>query len=111
MFPNTHTLSASCYCTHGQHSVHIWLHQSPGTEGTTLDALCGDTLHPQLCEKMHARLQGGRLCIAVPVSADGPPKGILLGSSAGTLYVEPPAAVALNNDLGAARGEVGSAQG
>ncbi len=51
-------------------------------------------------------LQGGRLCIAVPVSADGPPKGILLGSSAGTLYVEPPAAVALNNDLAAARGEV-----
>ena len=46
------------------------------------------------------------MCIAVPVSADGPPKGILLCSSAGVLYVEPPAAVSLNNDLAAARGEV-----
>jgi hypothetical protein len=46
------------------------------------------------------------MCVAVPVSAEGPPKGILLGSSGGVLYVEPPAAVPLNNDLAAARGEV-----
>ncbi len=29
------------------------------------------------------------------------------GLSASVLFVEPPAAVALNNDLGSARGEVG----
>ena len=60
----------------------------------------------QDCLRWFTLLQGGRLCIAIPVSADGPPKGILLGSSAGVLYVEPPAAVSLNNDLAAARGEV-----
>lgn len=60
----------------------------------------------QDCE---THLQGGRMCVVVPVSADAPPKGILLGSSAGCLYVEPPAAVALNNDLAAARGEAATA--
>ena len=50
--------------------------------------------------------QGGRLCLAVP-SSDAQPKGIVLGgsSAAGVLYVEPQAAVPLNNDLAAARGE------
>ncbi|CAK0787588.1 hypothetical protein CVIRNUC_010810 [Coccomyxa viridis] len=50
--------------------------------------------------------QSGRLCIAVP-SSEAQPKGMVLGgsSSAGVLYVEPQAAVPLNNDLAAARGE------
>lgn len=50
--------------------------------------------------------QGGRLCLAVP-SSDAQPKGILLGgsSAAGVAYVEPQAAVPLNNELAAARGE------
>ena len=50
--------------------------------------------------------QGGRLCLAVP-SSDAQPKGILLGGSnaAGVVYVEPQAAVPLNNELAAARGE------
>ena len=53
-----------------------------------------------------AALQSGRLCIAVP-SSEAQPKGMVLGgsSSAGVLYVEPQAAVPLNNDLAAARGE------
>lgn len=44
--------------------------------------------------------------MAVP-SSEAQPKGIVLGgsSSAGVLYVEPQAAVPLNNDLAAARGE------
>ncbi|CAL5224634.1 g7352 [Coccomyxa viridis] len=50
--------------------------------------------------------QSGRLCVAVP-SSEAQPKGIVLGgsSSAGVLYIEPQAAVPLNNDLAAARGE------
>ena len=53
-----------------------------------------------------AALQSGRLCIAVP-SSEAQPKGMVLGgsSAAGVLYVEPQAAVPLNNDLAAARGE------
>lgn len=51
-------------------------------------------------------LQGGRVCVAVPASNGDAPKGILLGGSAGVLYIEPPAAVGPNNDLAAARGEV-----
>ena len=51
-------------------------------------------------------LQSGRLCIAVP-SSEAQPKGMVLGGSsvAGVLYVEPQAAIPLNNDLAAARGE------
>ena len=51
-------------------------------------------------------MQSGRLCVAVP-SSEAQPKGIVLGgsSSAGVLYIEPQAAVPLNNDLAAARGE------
>ena len=51
-------------------------------------------------------LQGGRMCVAVPISEGSQPKGILLGGSAGVQYIEPPAAVGPNNDLAAARGEV-----
>ncbi|EFN53577.1 hypothetical protein CHLNCDRAFT_136763 [Chlorella variabilis] len=56
--------------------------------------------------------QGARMCVAVPASPDGPPKGILLGSGPGgsTWYIEPPAAVPLNNDLAAARGELYGAE-
>ena len=56
-------------------------------------------------------MQGHRLCLAVP--GDGAaPKGMLLGSSPGgsILYVEPPAAVPLNNELAAARGEAYAAE-
>ncbi|KAL4459148.1 hypothetical protein ABPG75_014013 [Micractinium tetrahymenae] len=56
--------------------------------------------------------QAGRMCVAVPASPDGPPKGILLGAGPGgsTWYVEPPACVPLNNDLAAARGELYGAE-
>lgn len=56
-------------------------------------------------------LQSGRMCVAVP-GGDKPPKGVLLGSSAGggVLYLEPPAAVPLNNELAAARGEAYAAE-
>ena len=51
-------------------------------------------------------LQSGRLCVAVP-SSEAQPKGLVLGgsSAAGVLYVEPQAAVPLNNELAAACGE------
>ncbi|GAB4813086.1 hypothetical protein N2152v2_000132 [Parachlorella kessleri] len=54
----------------------------------------------------------GRVCVACPANSDGPPKGILLGSGPGgmTWYVEPPAAVPLNNELAAARGEMYAAE-
>eukprot|EP00891_Asterochloris_glomerata_P006948 jgi/Astpho2/6948/e_gw1.00107.204.1_t len=62
----------------------------------------------------------GRLCVVVPAGDDGPPKGILLGASTGNLavcdaggsayYMEPPAAVALNNERGAARSQVITAE-
>ena len=45
----------------------------------------------------------GRLCLEVPVSSGTPSSGALvLGSRAGTLLVEPPGAVAGNNELSAA---------
>ena len=52
------------------------------------------------------------MCIVLPASGDGAPKGILLGTSpgGGNYYVEPPSAVPLNNDLGAARGEAAAAE-
>lgn len=55
---------------------------------------------------------GGRMCIAVPASPDGPPRGILLGSGPGgsTWYVEPAAAVPLNNELAGAKGELAAAE-
>lgn len=56
-------------------------------------------------------LQSGRLCVVLPASQQGPPKGILLGSSpgGGAFYIEPPSAVPLNNDLAAAKGEAAAA--
>jgi hypothetical protein len=50
--------------------------------------------------------QGGRVCIAVPGSDANQPRGILLASDGGVSYIEPAAAVAANNELAAARGEV-----
>jgi dsDNA-specific endonuclease/ATPase MutS2 len=51
------------------------------------------------------------MCVAVAAS-EKPPKGILLGSGGGgsVMYLEPPAAVPLNNELAAARGEAFSAE-
>lgn len=49
------------------------------------------------------------MCVVVPQGSDNVPKGILLGSNGGFLYVEPQAAVSLNNDLAAARGEAAAA--
>lgn len=45
-------------------------------------------------------------------ASEKPPKGILLGSGGGgsVLYLEPPAAVPLNNELAAARGEAFAAE-
>lgn len=56
-------------------------------------------------------MQGSRVCLAVP-GGTTPPKGMLLGSSTGgsIVYVEPTAAVPLNNDLAAARGEAYAAE-
>jgi len=51
----------------------------------------------------------GRMCCAVAASAsDGPPRGILLGSGPGgtVWYIESAAAVPLNNELTAAKGEL-----
>lgn len=55
---------------------------------------------------------GGRMCVAVPSTADRPPRGILLGSAPGgsAWYLEPPAAVPLNNDLISARAELTAAE-
>lgn len=49
--------------------------------------------------------QGGRLCVAV-AAGEGAPRGVVLGGGGpgGGLYLEPPAAVPLNNELAAARG-------
>ncbi len=47
------------------------------------------------------------MCVAVPAGDGNAPRGILLGGGPGVQYIEPPAAVAGNNDLAAARGEVG----
>ncbi|EIE19122.1 hypothetical protein COCSUDRAFT_38365 [Coccomyxa subellipsoidea C-169] len=55
------------------------------------------------------RLCCGRLCVAV-AAAEKPPRGVLLGSAAGIIYLEPPAAVPLNNELAAARGEAYAAE-
>jgi hypothetical protein len=53
--------------------------------------------------------QGGRMCVAMAVG-DSPPRGLILGTGAGVVYVEPPAAVPLNNELGAARAEAAAAE-
>ena len=55
--------------------------------------------------------QGGRLCVAA-AAGEGAPRGILLGASesGGMQYIEPPAAVPLNNELGAARAEAAAAE-
>lgn len=52
------------------------------------------------------------MCIVLAASQQGPPKGILLGSSpgGGAFYLEPPSAVPLNNDLAAAKGEAAAAE-
>lgn len=64
-----------------------------------------------LCMNRCARLQGNRLCLAVP-GGETPPRGVLLGKSTGggIQYVEPAAAVSLNNELAAARGEAFAAE-
>jgi hypothetical protein len=54
-------------------------------------------------------IQAGKICLAVPVG-DNPPKGLILGTGPGIVYVEPPAAVPLNNELAAARGEAAAAE-
>lgn len=53
--------------------------------------------------------QGGKVCLAVVVG-EAPPKGLILGTGPGVVYVEPPAAVPLNNELGIARAEAASAE-
>ena len=55
--------------------------------------------------------RGGRLCVAIPISPEGPPKtSVLIGTSQGTWYLEPPAAVPLNNELAALRAEAAAAE-
>ena len=55
--------------------------------------------------------QGNRICLSIP-AGDVPKGSILLGSSPGRgfQYVEPQAAVSLNNELAAARGEMYAAE-
>nr|BAD42336.1 DNA mismatch repair protein Mut2-like protein [Nannochloris bacillaris] len=55
---------------------------------------------------------GGRMCCSIAASIDGPPRGILLGSGPGgtSWYVEPAAAVPLNNELTGAKGELTTAE-
>ena len=73
----------------------------------------GSTLLARLSRRMLiVRLaQGGRLCVAAAAS-EGAPRGILLGASAsGSMqFIEPPAAVPLNNELAAARAEALAAE-
>ena len=47
------------------------------------------------------------MCVAVPASGGSPPRGTLLGRTAGVQYVEPAAAVPADNVLAAACGKVG----
>jgi dsDNA-specific endonuclease/ATPase MutS2 len=55
--------------------------------------------------------KNGRICLAAPVTPEGPPKGmVLLGSAAGTMYLESPAVVPINNELAGARGEAAAAE-
>lgn len=65
---------------------------------------------PPACDAA-AMAQGGRLCVAA-AAGEGAPRGILLGASdsGGMQYIEPPAAVPLNNELGAARAEAAAAE-
>lgn len=51
------------------------------------------------------------MCVASPATG-GPPRGVLLGTSAGgaLYYVEPAAAIGPNNELGAAKGEAMAAE-
>ena len=53
----------------------------------------------------------GRICLACAPGPDSP-RGITLGSSAsgGIVYIEPSAALPLNNELGAARAEAAAAE-
>eukprot|EP00892_Ulva_mutabilis_P010253 jgi/Ulvmu1/75/UM001_0078.1 len=51
----------------------------------------------------------GRLCVTVP-AGEAKGGGVVLGTGAGVKYVEPGAAVAMNNDLAAARAEAMSAE-
>ncbi|GIL91154.1 hypothetical protein Vretifemale_18815, partial [Volvox reticuliferus] len=55
--------------------------------------------------------RGGRMCVAVPAGTKIS-NGVLLGSSPGgsLQFVEPPAAMGLNNELGAARAEAQAAE-
>ncbi|KAG2444932.1 hypothetical protein HXX76_001668 [Chlamydomonas incerta] len=56
--------------------------------------------------------KGGRVCVALPGGTKLPAGGVLLGSAPGgsLVYVEPAAAVAMNNELGAARAEAQAAE-
>ncbi|KAK9807992.1 hypothetical protein WJX73_000666 [Symbiochloris irregularis] len=56
--------------------------------------------------------QGGRMCVAVLASDDPSSRGMLLGSTAGgsMMFIEPPSAVNLNNELAAARGRAKTAE-
>eukprot|EP00198_Chlamydomonas_reinhardtii_P000810 XP_001690145.1 predicted protein [Chlamydomonas reinhardtii] len=56
--------------------------------------------------------RGGRMCVALPGGTKAPSGGVLLGSAPGgsLVYVEPAAAVAMNNELGAARAEAQAAE-
>ena len=57
--------------------------------------------------------QGGRICVAVQASPDGPPRGgIFLASGPGgtVWYIEPSAAVPLNNELIAVKAELTAAE-
>ncbi|GLC37921.1 hypothetical protein PLESTF_000610400 [Pleodorina starrii] len=55
--------------------------------------------------------RGGRMCVAVPAGTKIS-NGVLLGSSPGgsLQYIEPPAVVGANNELGAARAEAAAAE-
>ncbi|KAF5837995.1 hypothetical protein DUNSADRAFT_3588 [Dunaliella salina] len=56
--------------------------------------------------------QGGRVCVAMAGGSKLSAGSLMLGSSpgGGLMYVEPPGAVSLNNELAAARGECYSAE-
>lgn len=77
----------------------------------TLEARIRSILKGKVASRGEITEKNGRICLAAPVTPEGPPKGmVLLGTATGTMYLESPAAVPINNELAGARGEAAAAE-